>query len=287
MSSRTPNRSCTSYVETQGGDVEFANSMVQLFKPDFQPFGHRYLMNKITYNIFVDGEDPNVDPYAKAWKETKQAVASPMFFSLTRWSLQTPLARPISALWESSMMQGATLPVKYSLVASRDTVLEPSLEKTNRLVVVVLLSWKLDPFSSVLPLTDFKKFPFSQELTSGSTTYANTLSVGVTQLFALVAIMVKPLRMRVSARYCFRPRWSDLQPNPTTNTQYDRIAAKPCSYWSEEWLMERLLSLKQKSGPPPKTKFSIPVSAAGSALGNNRITIVGKTAGKQVLKTNP
>ncbi|KAH9259886.1 hypothetical protein BASA82_001201 [Batrachochytrium salamandrivorans] len=31
-----------------GGDVEFANSLIQLFKPDFQPFGNRYLMNQIT-----------------------------------------------------------------------------------------------------------------------------------------------------------------------------------------------------------------------------------------------
>ncbi|KAH6580979.1 hypothetical protein BASA61_009303 [Batrachochytrium salamandrivorans] len=31
-----------------GGDAKFADSMVQLFKPDFEPFGDRYLMNKIT-----------------------------------------------------------------------------------------------------------------------------------------------------------------------------------------------------------------------------------------------
>ncbi|KAH6573469.1 hypothetical protein BASA60_006017 [Batrachochytrium salamandrivorans] len=42
-----------------GGDVDFADNMVQLFKPDFEPFGNRYLMNKITQNIFFDGEDPN------------------------------------------------------------------------------------------------------------------------------------------------------------------------------------------------------------------------------------
>ncbi|KAH9245855.1 hypothetical protein BASA81_016634 [Batrachochytrium salamandrivorans] len=37
-----------------GGNVEFANNMVQLFKPDFKPFGDRFLMNKITFNIFVN-----------------------------------------------------------------------------------------------------------------------------------------------------------------------------------------------------------------------------------------
>ncbi|KAH6566445.1 hypothetical protein BASA62_006696 [Batrachochytrium salamandrivorans] len=137
---------------------------------------------------------------------------------------------------------------------------------------------KLDPWLIRASSTHFKKFPFSQELTSGSITYTNTLTVSVTQLFALVAIMVKPLRMRVSSqRLLFVPRWSDLQPNPTTNTQYDRIA-------------ERLARIGQENGQrgvalTNKQRFSISVSAAGSTLGNNRITIVGKTAGVQVLKT--
>ncbi|KAH6597451.1 hypothetical protein BASA50_004368 [Batrachochytrium salamandrivorans] len=48
-----------------GGNVRFANSLVQLFKPDFEPFGDCYLMNQITYNLFVDGQDPNVDSYVK------------------------------------------------------------------------------------------------------------------------------------------------------------------------------------------------------------------------------
>ncbi|KAH6564434.1 hypothetical protein BASA62_007893 [Batrachochytrium salamandrivorans] len=139
MSSRTPNSVMYDLRGNSGGDVSFANSMVQLFKPDFQPF------------------DPNVDPYAKAWQETeRKAVASPMFFSLTRWSLQTPLARPMSALWESSMMEGATLPVKYSLVASRDTVLEPSLEKTKQTGGGGATVVKLDPLSSMLPLQTSK-----------------------------------------------------------------------------------------------------------------------------------
>ncbi|KAH9244690.1 hypothetical protein BASA81_017887, partial [Batrachochytrium salamandrivorans] len=54
-----------------GGDVDFANNMVQLFKPDFKPFGDRYLMNKITLDVFVKGKNPNIYPYAKAWQETK------------------------------------------------------------------------------------------------------------------------------------------------------------------------------------------------------------------------
>ncbi|KAH9265250.1 hypothetical protein BASA83_011251 [Batrachochytrium salamandrivorans] len=29
------------------------------FKSDFKPFGDRYLMNQITFNIFVNGKNPN------------------------------------------------------------------------------------------------------------------------------------------------------------------------------------------------------------------------------------
>ncbi|KAH6566174.1 hypothetical protein BASA62_006863 [Batrachochytrium salamandrivorans] len=54
-----------------GGNVRFAEGMVQLFKPDFKPFGSRYLLSNITYSFFVNGKDPNVDPLAKAWQETK------------------------------------------------------------------------------------------------------------------------------------------------------------------------------------------------------------------------
>ncbi|KAH6596162.1 hypothetical protein BASA61_003552 [Batrachochytrium salamandrivorans] len=41
---------------------------------------------------------------------------------------------------------------------------------------------KLDPSLIRVSPTYFKKFPFSQELASGSKTYTNTLSVGVTQI---------------------------------------------------------------------------------------------------------
>ncbi|KAH6600220.1 hypothetical protein BASA50_002488 [Batrachochytrium salamandrivorans] len=137
-----------------GGDVDFADNMVQLFKPDFQPFGNRYLMNPITQTSFVDGEDPNVDPYAKAWQETRpgkrlsQTVASPMFFSLTR--IQGHGAGTIFGEDGQTGGGGATV-------------------------------MELDPTLIDASSTYFKKFPFSQQLTSGSITYANTLSVSVTQ----------------------------------------------------------------------------------------------------------
>ncbi|KAH9276118.1 hypothetical protein BASA83_001391 [Batrachochytrium salamandrivorans] len=48
--------------------------------------------------------------------------------------------------------------------------------------------------------------------------------------------------------------------------------------------MERLLSLN-KGSPPKNISFPFPCPAAATTLGNSQITIVGKAAGKQVLKT--
>ncbi|KAH9265305.1 hypothetical protein BASA83_011207 [Batrachochytrium salamandrivorans] len=67
-----------------GGIVSFSDGMVQLFKPDFHPFGGRYLMNNVTYNIFAKGKDPNLDPLPRPGKRLSQAVATVMFFPLAR-----------------------------------------------------------------------------------------------------------------------------------------------------------------------------------------------------------
>ncbi|KAH9250180.1 hypothetical protein BASA81_012059 [Batrachochytrium salamandrivorans] len=84
---------------------------------------------------------------------------------------------------------------------------------------------KLDPFLIRASPTYFKKFPFNQELTSGSITYANTLTVGVTQFVRTGRYKGQGIEdVGIKTDTVFRPRWSDLQPDSTTNTQYDRIA---------------------------------------------------------------
>ncbi|KAH9263994.1 hypothetical protein BASA83_012576 [Batrachochytrium salamandrivorans] len=176
-----------------GGDVEFADNMVQLFKPDFEPFGDRYLMNPITQNIFVNKKDPNGHGAGTIFGEDGQTGGA-----------------------------GATVK-------------------------------KLDPFLIRASPDDFKKFPFSQELTSGPKTYANTLTVGVTQTVRTGLYNGQDIEdAGIKTDTVVRPQWSDLQFGSPTNTQYDRIA-------------ESLARTGQERSDP--------------------IIIVGKTAGEQVLKT--
>ncbi|KAH9269819.1 hypothetical protein BASA83_008136 [Batrachochytrium salamandrivorans] len=271
-----------------GGSVRFANSMVQLFKPDFQPFGNRYLMNQITFNIFVQGKDPNAYVRPMGVFNDGRCYSTCEVFS---GSIQGHGAGTIFG--EDKRTGGGGAIVKE---------LDPTLVRASPV--------------------DFKKFPFSQELTSGSTTYANTLSVGITQAVRTGRYNGQLIEdVGIKTDTIFRPQWSDLQPNPTTNTQYDRIAEslartgqkngqsklhfvcepfsieKPINGFSleveaagiEEFTVfqadGKTIAAKKRSRAITKQKFSIPVSTAGGALGNNRITIVGKTAGKQVLKT--
>ncbi|KAH6577854.1 hypothetical protein BASA60_003859 [Batrachochytrium salamandrivorans] len=306
-----------------GGSIRFANSLVQLFKPDFQPFGHRYLMNEITHNIFVDGRNPDVDPFAKAWQETKKGSRFTNVFFLNSVESANTLGqaylRPMGVLNDArcysacEVFSGAIQGHDAGTIFGED-------EQTGGGGAIVK---ELDPYLVHASPTYFQKFPFSQELTSGSTTYASTLTVGVTQTVRTGRYNGQTIEdAGIEPEIIVRPRWSDLQPGSPTNTQYDRIAEhlarigqengqSRLHFVCEPFDIEKtpgIFSLEveaagiyeftvfqadgktvaakqRRSRATTKQKFSIPVSTVGNALGNSHITIVGKTAGKQVLKT--
>ncbi|KAH9271847.1 hypothetical protein BASA83_005949 [Batrachochytrium salamandrivorans] len=306
-----------------GGNVEFANSMVQLFKPDFQPFGNCYLMNEITQNIFVDGEDPNVDIFAKAWQETKEGSRFTNVFFLNSVESANTLGqaylRPMGVLNDARCYSSCEIFSGSIQGHGAGSIFGEDKQTGGGGATIV----KLDPYLVRASPTYFKKFPFSKELASGSKTYANTLTVGVTQAIRTGRYNGQGIEdVGIEPDTVFRPQWSDLQPNPPTNTQYDRIAESlarigkkngqsklhfvcepfeietPLGRFSlevesagiEKFIVlqadgKTVIAKKKKWSFTKKQKFSISVSAAGSALGNNRITIVGKTAGVQVLKT--
>ncbi|KAH6588449.1 hypothetical protein BASA50_010730 [Batrachochytrium salamandrivorans] len=306
-----------------GGDIKFANSMVQLFKPDFQPFGDRYLMNPITFNLFVNGKNPNIYPFAKAWQETEEnSRFSSVFFTNSMKSanaLGQAYVRPMGVLNDARCYSACEVFSGGIQGHGAGTIFGEDEQTGGGGATVV----KLDPTLIDASPDDFQKFPFSQELTSGSTTYANTLTVGITQTIRTGRYNGQTIEdVGIKTDTVVRPRWSDLQPGSTTNTQYDRIAEhlarigqengqsklhfisepfeieKPLGGFSlevesagiEEFIVfqadgKTVASKQRRSHATKKQKFVIPVSAAGSALGNNRIIIVGKTAGVQVVKT--
>ncbi|KAH9253120.1 hypothetical protein BASA81_008955 [Batrachochytrium salamandrivorans] len=120
--------------------------MVQLFKPDFQPFGNRYLMNPITFDLLLTARI-NVDPYAKAWqrprpgkRRAKKQSLHQCFFPLN--SMESA-KRPWPGLFPpyGSLNDGrcySACEVFSGSIQGHDA--GTILEKDNRLVVVVLLS---------------------------------------------------------------------------------------------------------------------------------------------------
>ncbi|KAH9248990.1 hypothetical protein BASA81_013334 [Batrachochytrium salamandrivorans] len=306
-----------------GGSADFADSMVQLFKPDFEPFGDRYLMNDLTHSIFVERKDPSVDPYAKAWKETKSVSRfTNVFFTSSMESVNTlgqVYLRPMGVL-NNAMCYSSCEVFSGSIQGHGVGTIFGEDKQTGGGGAVAK---ELNPSLIRASPEDFQEFPFTQELTSGSKTHANTLSVGITQVVRTGLYKGQIIEdAGIKTDTVFRPQWSDLQPNPTTNTQYDRIAAslartgqengqgrlhfvcepfsieKPINGFSleveaagiYEFIVfqadgKTVAAKKRRSLATKKQKFAIPVSTVGSALGNSQIIIVGKTAGKQVLKT--
>ncbi|KAH9277130.1 hypothetical protein BASA83_000657 [Batrachochytrium salamandrivorans] len=279
-----------------GGDADFADSMVQLFKPDFQSFGDCYLMNKITQNIFFDGEDPNsVNTLGQAYLRPMGVLNDGRCYSsceVFSGSIQGHGAGTIFGEDGQTGGGGATV-------------------------------MELDPTLIDASPTYFKKFPFTQELTSGSTTYANTLTVGITQFIRTGLYKSQLIEdAGIEPEIIVRPRGLICSPTPLPtpsmivllNTLLVLVrrtvrvncilfvshlrSRKPIGEFSLEVEAagiyeftvfqadgKTVIANKRRSLATNKQKFAIPVSTVGSALGNSHITIVGKTAGVQVLKT--
>ncbi|KAH6597521.1 hypothetical protein BASA50_004438 [Batrachochytrium salamandrivorans] len=304
-----------------GGNARFAEGMVQLFKPGFEPFNDRYLINNITFNFFVKGKDLNVDPYAKAWQETKPGSR---YSSLV---LTNPIksanaigqayVRPMGVFTDGGCYSSCEVFSGSIQGHGAGTIFGEDLQTGGGGAAAL----RLDPTLIRASPGDFQKFPFSQELTSGPKTYANTLSIGVTQTIRTGLYNGQDIEdLGIKTDIVFRPKWSDLQPNSTTNSQYARIAESLASIGQKNgqsklhFVCEPFSIVKpiggfsldvetagiedftvfqadgktvaaQQKVTTDKQKLSLPVSTAGSVLGNSQITIVGKTAGVQVLNT--
>ncbi|KAH6567093.1 hypothetical protein BASA50_011263 [Batrachochytrium salamandrivorans] len=307
--------------DNPGGSTKFADTMVQFFKFGFEPYSDSFLINNITFNLFVRGKDPKLDPFAKAWQETKPGsrYSSPVFASPMEAAntMGQVYVRPMG-VFNNARCYSSCEVFSGSIQSQGAGTVFGEDGRTGGGGAAVL---GLDPTLITASPDDFKKLPFSQELASGPITYANALSVGVTRTTRTGLYKGQEIEdAGIKADIVVRARWSDLQPNSTTNTQYERIAASLASIGqksgqSKLYFICEPFSIVEPLGKFPlevetagieeftvfqadgttvaaqqkvttnKQKLSLPVSTAGSVLGNSQLTIVGKTEGRQVLKT--
>ncbi|KAH6576354.1 hypothetical protein BASA60_004554 [Batrachochytrium salamandrivorans] len=272
-----------------GGDADFASSMIQLFKPDFHPFGGRYLMNQITFNLVVNGKDPDVDPYARAWQETEPGSRfTDVFFLNSVESVNTlgqAYVRPMGVLNDARCYSSCEVFSGSIQGHGVGTIFGEDKQTGGGGATVV----ELDPFLIRASPSDFQKFPFSQQLTSGSKTYTNALTVGVTKTTRTGLYNGQDIE-DVGIRQILFSSPSGLICSPAPlPTPSMTVSPKALLVLVERTVRadgKTVIAKQRRSRATTKQKFSLPVSTVGSALGNSHITIVGKTAGKQVLKTN-
>ncbi|OAJ42976.1 hypothetical protein BDV3_001897 [Batrachochytrium dendrobatidis] len=305
-----------------GGSILFANSLPQLFKPDFEPFGARYLKNNVTYNIFVK-DKYNLNTWVKVWNESP---ADSRYTNIGQFttvevanSYGQAYTKPMGVFTDGNCFSACEL---FSAnIQDYDAGTVFGEDGTTGGGGANILD--VDPALISYSPADFKQFPFTLELTNPTTksSYTNMLSVGIRESIRngkYDGQLIEDLGIKTDI--VVRARWSDLQPNSTTNTQYDRIAdnlsrigkangqantmfvAEPFSMDANlgDFKLDAEVSGiedititsddgKKVFGTQKLTldhhNVTITTPPISDGIGTQRITIIGSTKGKQIIKT--
>ncbi|EGF76687.1 hypothetical protein BATDEDRAFT_92476 [Batrachochytrium dendrobatidis JAM81] len=210
--------------EGDGGSMRFANDIPQLFKSKLEPFKVKYLMSKVTYNMFVH---PPIDSRSSrnAWSKTPPKSKYSVLHDLT--DLKTSITydqvytKPMGVFTSGDcasaceIMTGTVQSFKLGTVFGEDVT-------TAGAGAAV---WSLDPELIFYDPTDFKPMPFTRELTSHTKdTFYNKMTVGHRALVRSGDHKGKPVEdVGIASDIIIRPKLEDILPGATVNSQYDYI----------------------------------------------------------------
>ncbi|KAJ8324579.1 hypothetical protein O5D80_006824 [Batrachochytrium dendrobatidis] len=193
--------------EGGGGSMSFANAIPQLFKSKLEPFQVKYLMNKVTYNIFVH---PPIDSRSSrdAWFKTPAKSKYSVFHDF-----MDPRA---SNIYD----QVYTKPELCSRLKLEQCLVRMSQAGSGANV------WSLDPELITHDPIDFKPMPFKKELTSDTKEiFYNEMTVGHRAFVRNGDHKGKPVEdVGIVSDVVIRPRLKDIIPGATGNSRYDYIA---------------------------------------------------------------
>ncbi|OAJ45216.1 hypothetical protein BDEG_28374 [Batrachochytrium dendrobatidis JEL423] len=193
--------------EGDGGSMRFANDIPQLFKSKLEPFKVKYLMSKVTYNMFVH---PPIDSRSSrnAWSKTPPKSKYSVLHDLT--DLKTSITydqvytKPMGVFTSGDcasaceIMTGTVQSFKIGTVFGEDVT-------TAGAGAAV---WSLDPKLINHDPTDFKPMPFTRQralVRSGDHKGKPVEDVGI------------------ASDIVIRPKLEDILPGATVNSQYDYI----------------------------------------------------------------
>ncbi|EGF81640.1 hypothetical protein BATDEDRAFT_24207 [Batrachochytrium dendrobatidis JAM81] len=305
-----------------GGMSEFANGILQFFKPDFQPMQSRFLMNKLTYSTLVNGTR-SFDTAIDAWNKTPPGSKYSIPYNISSFDKANlygqAYLKPVAALTDATCRSECDLFVA-SLQSSETGYVFGEDGTTGGAGADV---FKLDPLLMFFDPTDFKKMPYFDYLSTGNGVdyYTNTFSIGVRQVVRNGKHQGQQIEdVGVISDYIVRPRLADILPGSTENSQLDRIAdqlktlgektgqnnlhfASELIYYDitgsdvdidvEVQGIDELSAIDDSTGKvlsvakfksDIKSQHKFELKSVINDLGNNRISIIGKAKGKQVLK---
>ncbi|KAK5665341.1 hypothetical protein QVD99_007697 [Batrachochytrium dendrobatidis] len=277
-----------------GGSGDFANSIPQLFKPDFQPMLIRYLMNSVTYNTLVNGTY-FFDTSNPAWYKTPPGSKYSIDHDRTSYNQSNlygqAYLKPVGIFTDAICYSACDLFSASFQSSETGHVFGEDGTTGGGGSDMFSLDSELLLFNPI----DFKPMPYYQELTDETTgrSYTNVLSIGVRQIVRNGKYQGQLVEdIGAVTEYIVRPRLTDILPGSTENSQFDRIAdqlktleVKGINQLSVIDDTGKSLSVaKFKSNI--KSQHSFKLASVINDLGNTRVSIIGQNNGKQVLKTH-
>ncbi|OAJ44158.1 hypothetical protein BDEG_27424 [Batrachochytrium dendrobatidis JEL423] len=306
-----------------GGSGEFANAILQLFKPDFQPMPMRYLMSSVAYNTLVNGTY-FFDTSNPAWYKTPPGSKYSIDHDRTSYNQSNlygqAYLKPVGA-FTNAMCYSACEVFSAALQSSETGYIFGEDGTTGGGGADM---FGLDPALLAFNPVDFKPMPYYKELTDETArkSYANVLTVGVRQNIRNGKQQGQLIEdIGVVSDYIVRPRLTDLLSGSTENSQFDRIADQLKTLGAKTGLnnlyfVSELINYNTTSSDVTidvevqginqlsvvddtgkslsvadfksniKSQHSFKLASVINDLGNTRVSIIGQNNGKQVLKTH-
>ncbi|KAJ8329377.1 hypothetical protein O5D80_002394 [Batrachochytrium dendrobatidis] len=210
--------------EGGGGCANFANAISQLFKSKLEPFKVKYLMNEVTYNMFVHppiDSEASRDAWLKISPKSKYSVLHDLTDPEDSMTYNQVYTKPMGVFTSGNcmsaceVMTGTVQSFKIGTVFGEDATTAGSGANI----------WSLDPELIFYDPTDFKPMPFTRELTSHTKdTFYNKMTVGHRALVRNDNHKEKWIEdVGIVSDIIIRPKLEDILPGATVNSQYDYI----------------------------------------------------------------
>ncbi|KAJ8326944.1 hypothetical protein O5D80_004371 [Batrachochytrium dendrobatidis] len=206
-----------------GGLVSFANAISQFFKSNIEPFKVKYLMNDVTYNMFVKSPrylTSSHDAWFKTPAKSKYSILHYLTDPEESDTYDPVYTKPMGVFTNGDcvsaceLMAGTVQSFKIGTVFGEDITTAGSGANV----------WSLDPKLINHDPIDFKPMPFTRELTSSTKdTFYNKMTVGH-RAFVRNGRHKKWIEdIGIVSDIIIRPKLEDILPGATSNSQYDYI----------------------------------------------------------------